>query len=222
MMPNRMDETAAPKAYAKPQMKELMTFSKFVNHIANHNGAFTRGTVRGVIVDMCECLVEMLLEGKKVEMGELGNFWISLSSEGAESLEKFSADNIKAVNIIFTPGTDFENLIGRAEFNVVSSRVAQIATLKAEKAGNGTVDLEGAKLAAKAGRVSNSDSKASTGGTADDSGSGDSGNTGAGSSDSGDSGSDNTGSDSGSDSGSTGSDSNDSGSTSGGLTDDNG
>lgn len=207
MQRNPLDESAAPKAYAKAQMRKLMSFKEFVEHIANHNGAYTRGTVRGVIVDMCECLVEMLLNGNKVQLGELGNFWVSLTCNGAETMAKFTADNITGVNIVFTPGSDFENIINRAEFNVVSSRVAQIATLKAEKAGKGTVDLEGAKLAAKAGRVSNSDSKASTGGSADDSGSGDSGNAGSDSSDSGNSGSDS---------------SSDSGSTSGGLTDDNG
>lgn len=82
-------------------------------------------------------------------MGELGNFWISLSSDGAESIDKFTATNIKAVNIIFTPGSDFENLLNRAEFNVVSSRVAQVALLKAEKAGEKTVDIEAAKAALK-------------------------------------------------------------------------
>lgn len=145
MLSNRMDEKAEPKAYAKAQMRELMSFSKFVEHIATHNGVFSRGTVRGVIIDMCECLVEMLLEGKKVQMGELGNFWISLSSDGADKLEDFSASNIKAVNIVFTPGTDFENLIGRAQFNPVPSRIAQAATLKAEKAGATTVDLTNVK-----------------------------------------------------------------------------
>lgn len=149
MLANRMDEKAEPKAYAKAQMRELMSFSKFVEHIATHNGVFSRGTVRGVIIDMCECLVEMLLEGKKVQMGELGNFWISLSSDGADKLEDFSASNIKAVNIVFTPGSDFENLIGRAQFNPVSSRTAQAATLKAEKAGAATVDLEAAKATTK-------------------------------------------------------------------------
>lgn len=149
MLPNPVKPNAAKKAYAKPQMRELMSFSMFVEHIASHNGVFSRGTVRGVIIDMCECLVEMLLEGKKVQMGELGNFWISLSSDGAESIDKFTATNIKAVNIIFTPGSDFENLLNRAEFNVVSSRVAQVALLKAEKAGEKTVDIEAAKAALK-------------------------------------------------------------------------
>lgn len=192
MQHNPMDETAALKAYAKAQMRELITFKRFVEHIASHNGVYSRGTVRGVIVDMCECLVEMLLDGKKVQLDELGNFWISLSCEGAESMEKFTADNIKEVNIIFTPGSDFENLIGKAEFNVVSSRSAQIATLKAEKAGASTVDLE----AARNNKKSDSSAASSDSGSSDTGGStssdssytgGDSSNTG-GSSDSGASG----------------------------------
>ena len=149
MQSNPFDETAAPKAYAKAQMRELMTFAKFINHISKHNGVYSRGTVRGVVIDMCECLVEQLLEGKKIQLGELGSFWLSLTSEGAETMDDFTAANIKAVNIIFTPGADFENLIEQAEFNVVASRIAQAATLKAEKSGATTVDLEAARAAAR-------------------------------------------------------------------------
>ena len=101
--------------------------------------------VKGVISDMCECLVEQLLNGVRIEMAELGTFGISISSEGADSIDKFTARNIKAVNILFTPGTDFDNLINQAEFNLVPSRLAQAATLKAEKAGDDTVDLAAAK-----------------------------------------------------------------------------
>lgn len=149
LQPNPMDETAAPKAYAKAQMRENLTFTKFVNHIASHNGVFSRGTVKGVLSDAVSCLVEQLLEGKKVQLGELGNFWISLTSNGAETMESFSASNIKEVNIIFTPGEDFVNLRGRAEFNLVASRVAQAATLKTEKTGGTVVDLEAARAAAR-------------------------------------------------------------------------
>lgn len=154
LQPNPLDETAAPKAYAKAQMRELMTFTKFVNHIASHNGVFSRGTVKGVLSDACSCLVEQLLEGKKVQLGELGNFWISLSSTGTETMESFSASNIKMVNIVFTPGEDFENLRDKAEFNLVASRVAQAATLKTEKAGGTTVDLEAARAASRTGSTS--------------------------------------------------------------------
>ena len=146
---NPMDETAAPKAYARAQMRENMSFSDFVNHIADHNGVFSRGTVKGVLSDTCLCLVEQLLNGNKVQLGELGNFWVSLTSTGAESLESFSASNIKAVNIVFTPGLDFENLREKATFNLVSSRAAQAATLKAEKCGDTMVNLETVRAAAR-------------------------------------------------------------------------
>ena len=144
MLPNPIHPEKGALAYAKPQVSEVMSFRKFVQHIADHGG-YTRGKVKGVLSDMCTCLVEMLLEGKKVQLDELGDFWISLSSEGAETVEKFSSNNIKAVNIVFTPGIDFENLISKAEFETVASRAAQAATLKAEKTGKNTVDLEAAK-----------------------------------------------------------------------------
>ena len=145
MWKNPTVENAVEKAYAKNQVSEIWTLEKFAKHIADHNGVYSRGTVKGVISDMCECLVEQLLNGNKIQLGELGTFGISISSVGADSIEKFTARNIKAVNILFAPGVDFENLLGRAEFNLVASRSAQAATLKAEKAGETTVDLTAAK-----------------------------------------------------------------------------
>lgn len=144
MMPNPMDKDAAPKAYAKAQVSEVLSFRNFTKHIAEHGG-YTRGKVKGVISDMCQCLVEMLLEGKKVQLDELGDFWVSLSCEGAESCESFTSNAIKGLKIVFTPGVDFENLINKAEFSPVASRAAQSAILKAEKKGEKTVDLEAAK-----------------------------------------------------------------------------
>ena len=144
MFANPIDESKPEKAYAKAQVKEVMSFRDFVNHISEHGG-YKRGQVKGVLSDMCSCLVEQLLEGKKVMLDELGNFWLSLSSEGAESCEAFTAKNITGVNIIFTPGVDFENLLSRATFNPVPSRSLQNAALKAEKKGDSTIDLEAVK-----------------------------------------------------------------------------
>ena len=105
------DET--PKAYARSQVSDIWSLEQFAKHIADHYGVYSRGTVKGVISDMCECLVEQLLNGNKIQLGELGTFGVSIRSEGAESIEKFTSKNIKAVNILFTPGEDFENLINR-------------------------------------------------------------------------------------------------------------
>lgn len=145
MMTNYLKPKEPAKAYAKNQVNEIWSIGKFAKHIADHNGVYSRGTVKGVLSDMCECLVEQLLNGNKIQLGELGTFSISISSEPAESLDKFTAKNIKAVNILFAPGEEFENLLSRAEFNPVASRVAQAAILKAEKKGDTTIDLEAVK-----------------------------------------------------------------------------
>ena len=139
-----MKKDEDPKAYARAQVKEVMTFRQFVDHIASHGG-HKRGQVKGVLSDMCSCLVEQLLEGKKILLDELGDFWISLTSIGADSCEAFTSKNITGVNNVFTPGIDFQNLINDAEFNLVASRIAQTATLKAEKKMLDTVDLAAAK-----------------------------------------------------------------------------
>lgn len=154
-----MDDNAVEKAYAKNQVSKVMGFDEFVKHIADHNGVFTRGTVKGVVSDTCSCLVEMLLNGFKVKFGELGTFGLSITCEPADSLAKFTAANIKEVNILFTPGEDFVNLRSKAEFVPVASRMAQAATLKAEKAGETTVDL----TATKPGSGSSSGGSGSTG-----------------------------------------------------------
>lgn len=140
-----LKEDAVEMAYAKNQVRKVLTFDEFVKHISDHNGVFTRGTVKGVVSDTCACLVEQLLMGNKVQFGELGIFSISITSEPAATLKEFSEDNIKEVNILFNPGEDFENLRSKAEFNLVASRAVQSATIKAVKANETIVDLEAAK-----------------------------------------------------------------------------
>lgn len=166
MLVNPANREEAPKAYAKAQVSEVMTLDGFTKHIADHGG-YSRGKVKGIISDMCECLVEMLLEGKKVQLGELGDFWLTLNSEGAESREAFTAEKIVGINIVFTPGADFDGMLAKATFMPVASRSAQAATLRAEKTGQKTVDLEAAKK--KKDDAADSDNKG-----------GDSGNAGAG------------------------------------------
>ena len=84
---------------------------------------------------------EQLLEGKKIRLGDLGDFSILLSSKGAEDADKFTAQNITDVKVLWEPGAEFKNLLADAEFNLVASRSAQAAVIKAIKAGKANVDL---------------------------------------------------------------------------------
>ena len=132
---------------ARIQLNKVVPSKDFVKHISDHNGVFSRGTVKGVTTDLVSCLREMLVAGNKVEIEGLGSFAPSLSCKesGVDSIDKFTAADIKAVNVVFTPSEDLQNLIDDCEFEQVTSRKAQAAALKAVKAGQTVVDLTGGK-----------------------------------------------------------------------------
>ena len=145
MMQNPIHPEKGSLAYATPQVREKLSTSKFISHVASHNTVFSKGTIKGVLADVACCLREQLLNGNKIQLDGLGTFGFTLSSHGAESLEKFTATNIKKINVIFTPDTDLEGLIDDAVFEPVASRIAQAAVLKAEKNNETSVDLGAAK-----------------------------------------------------------------------------
>ena len=145
MTTNHLSKDEGAKAYAAAQIREKLGTDKFVAHVARHNSVFSKGTIKGVLADVACCLREQLLNGNKVQLEGLGTFGFTISSQGAESLNEFTAANIKKINVIFTPDSELENLIDDAVFSPTSSRVVQAAALKAEKNGEGSVDLEAIK-----------------------------------------------------------------------------
>ena len=88
-----------------------------------------------------DCMREQLLEGKKIRLGDLGDFSVSLSSKGVEDPNAFNAQNITGVKVIWEPGAEFKSLRDDAEFNLVASRDAQAAVIKAIKQGKDNVDI---------------------------------------------------------------------------------
>ena len=82
-----------------------------------------------------DCMREMLLEGKKIRLGDLGDFSLLLTSKGAEDADKFTSQNITGVKVQWEPGQEFKNLRDDAEFNLVASRSAhKLRGLRGRKA----------------------------------------------------------------------------------------
>ena len=133
--------TERQNAFAIAQYADVMTIEKFAKHIATHGCVYSRADISAILYMAVDCMREQLLEGKKIRLGDLGDFSVSLQSKGAESADKFSAQNITGVNVNWECGSEFKNLITDAEFNLVASRSAQAAVLKAIKAGETVVDL---------------------------------------------------------------------------------
>ncbi len=123
MLGNPIDEDAPKKAYAKSQYTNILTLDKFAGHIASHGSKYNRADIYAVLMQTVDCMREMLLEGKRIEMGDLGVFSISIQSRGAENLETFNpAIHIEQLNVNWTPGDRFRNLLEDAVFNLAPCR----------------------------------------------------------------------------------------------------
>ena len=134
-------ETVVTNYFATAQYTEVMTIEKFARHIADHGTTYSRADIMAILYMAVDCMREQLLEGKKIRLGELGDFSVALSSKGAETAEKFSSQNIQRVTVCWEPGSEFRNLLADAEFNLVATRSAQAAVLKAIKEGKTNVDI---------------------------------------------------------------------------------
>ena len=157
---------------------DIMTIEKFAKHIPSHGSVYTRADISAILYMAVDCMREMLLEGKKIRLGDLGDFSVLLSSKGAENADKFTAQNITDVKVQWKPGAAVQDLRDEAEFNLVASRSAQAAVLKAIKEGKANVDLN-APVTPEGGGDGTSGGGSSTGGGENSGGSGgeNSGNT---------------------------------------------
>ena len=134
-------KTEKQNAFAISQYTDVMTIEKFAKHITSHGSVYSRADISAILYMAVDCMREMLLEGKKIRLGDLGDFSVLLSSKGAEDPDKFTAQNITDVKVQWEPGQQFKTLRDEAEFNLVASRSAQAAVLKAIKEGKTNVDL---------------------------------------------------------------------------------
>ena len=134
------------KAFAQAQYDDVITLEQLAKHISGHGCNYDDGDIVAVLNKTMSCTREQMLNGQKVQMGELGSFYLQLVCEGAESVAKFNPDNnIKKVKVVWEPGPKFLNLIHEAEFEKVSTREVQNLVRKMER-GNQLNDEEMTKV----------------------------------------------------------------------------
>ena len=112
------------KWFAHQKTLETMNTRKLANHISEHGSIYTPDVVFGVLEKFRSCLLEMLLNSKRVKIDGLGIFFTTLENTegGAESKDKFLPQkNLKGLHIRFLPEsteTDISSreCIKRAEF----------------------------------------------------------------------------------------------------------
>lgn len=140
MMGNPQKKEDPKKAYAKAQISNELTL-KMLSKIIASQTTVSRADVMAVLISTVDNMVEALREGNQVDFGELGKFRLQITSRGAATAEEFTAAYITGVKIQFVPGQDLKTIFTGMSFAPVPTRAAVKAVLKAQKAGETTVDI---------------------------------------------------------------------------------
>lgn len=107
------------KWYARLKSIETLSMTKLAKHISEHGSVFTEDVVEGVMVKFKTCLLEMLLESKKVKIAGLGTFYLAAecTKGGADKEEDFNVNqHLAALHIRFLPDQAQEDNISSREF----------------------------------------------------------------------------------------------------------
>ena len=130
--------------YAKVRALETLNTRKLANHISEHGSIYTPDVVYGVLEKFRSCLVEMLLESKKVKIEGLGIFYTTLENQknGADKKEEYNpSKHMKALHIRFLPEQTTEENISSREFIKKAEFINVDSLLKTEdENGSGNSD----------------------------------------------------------------------------------
>ena len=110
---NKNDKSPAfGKWYGRVVATKTMSYQELCKHMSEHNSVYGEDVCLGVANKLQNCMLEQLLEGKKVQFGELGTFYLSVKSSGTNKEEDYNLGvNIQGLFLCFAPSrTDVNNL----------------------------------------------------------------------------------------------------------------
>ena len=164
------------KWYAQIKNLETLNTRKLANHISEHGSIYTPDVVYGVLEKFRSCLIEMLLNSKKVKIEGLGTFYTTLENQknGASKKEEYNPNkHMKALHIRFLPEQTTEENISSREF-IKQAEFINIEALQAKpKDDEDGGDDSGSQTGGNGGSTGgNTNPDAGDGPTNDDSGDG--------------------------------------------------
>ena len=107
------------KWFARVKALETLNTRKLANHISEHGSIYTPDVVFGVLEKFRSCMLEMLMNSRKVKIDGLGTFYTTIENAkgGAINRDDFSTQkNLKALHIRFLPDQEQETSISSREF----------------------------------------------------------------------------------------------------------
>jgi len=112
--------TAFGKYYPEVDVQKTLSLRGFAEHMVMHGSIYGRSIVEGVLLQICDCLPELVAQGVPVQLGSLGTFYptAEVAKDGAvlniAAMDGLNPNDIvQAIHIRFLPdSTKLDNLCG--------------------------------------------------------------------------------------------------------------
>jgi hypothetical protein len=122
------------KYYPEVDQQKTLSLRGFAEHMVNHGSIYGRAIVEGVLMQITECLPELVAQGIPVQLGSLGIFYPTAEVTPNGAVTSIAAmdglnpnDIVKAIHIRFLPdSTKLDNLCGPAFKNACSLELRNI------------------------------------------------------------------------------------------------
>ena len=146
----------AGKIYARVDYKQELSVQDMAQHMAEHNTAFSEGTITGILIDFVKCIREQVLMGNTVKINNLAIFKATVEGNGLDTLYDAQADKVatatlgtlkdgdktgpavKVIKLLAQSTGDFtrEELKKDVKFSFTDKTKAEIAAAKGENSGS--------------------------------------------------------------------------------------
>lgn len=115
---NPQEASLPSKYYAVSSSVGKFTVDDFAQQISGRS-SLTSGDIKNVLDNFLEELPVFLKLGLSIQLAGFGTMRLSLSSDGADTAEEFTADKIKGARIIFTPSPELKKSIKNIKYEQV-------------------------------------------------------------------------------------------------------
>ncbi|MFV0268269.1 MAG: HU family DNA-binding protein [Draconibacterium sp.] len=112
---NPRDPQADRKWYLVPNRVEQKT-EKEIAEALSKNTTLSRGEASLVVDELQAVILNALLDGYSVQMGDWGSFQLTFNCTGTDTEAECTADKITSVNIRFRPGKQMKEALAKASF----------------------------------------------------------------------------------------------------------
>lgn len=119
------EDEGQTKTYGVAKASYYCDMDKLCELVASRS-AMSSGDVKSMLDSLNWVIGLEMRSGAIVQVGELGNFRLSLRTEGVPEGGKFTADQIKRAKVVFTPGNSLRGVSNSVNFEEDDVKVVTV------------------------------------------------------------------------------------------------